>query len=223
MRGVAVSDPTPDVLAAFSHELRTPLNGMIGFSELLQRGDVGPLSDEQQEVVDDILQSARHLLETVDGMLDFARLESGRLDLHPEPVDIVTWLPRLAEELRGLVRQHGATLAVEVAPDLPRMIADTTSLRRVVYQSVFDAIKRTGHGARIVARAAVTADGSLCLEVADNGPPARPQDRRGPLGLGVAFATRLAEAQGGRAGLRSEPGPGNVFFAVLPSRPENHR
>jgi signal transduction histidine kinase len=204
-----------DFLSALAHELRTPLNGMIGFSDLLHRGDVGPLSPDQKEVVTDVLTSARHLLEIVDGALDLARLDQGRLELRPEPVDLATRLPAFCEDARGLAGQKSVELSVEVEPGLDPVILDPEKLQRVVYHAVADAVRRTREGGRLVLRARASGPASFRLELAPHGDPL-PRDAFGPLGLGASLAARLVEVQGGEAGFGGEAG---LFFAVLPRMP----
>lgn len=204
-----------DFLSALAHELRTPLNGMIGFSDLLHRGDVGPLSADQKEVVTDVLTSARHLLEIVDGALDLARLDEGRLELRPEPVDLATRLPALCEDARGLAGQKSVELRVEVEPGLDPVILDLEKLQRVVYHAVADAVRRTREGGRLVLRARASGPASFRLELTPHGDPL-PPEASGPLALGASLAARLVEVQGGEAGFGGEAG---LFFAVLPRTP----
>jgi len=204
-----------DFLSALAHELRTPLNGMIGFSDLLQRGDIGPLSEDQKEVVTDVLTSARHLLEIVDGALELARLDEGRLELRPEPVELATRLPSFCEDARGLAGQKSVELAVEVEPGLDPVLVDPEKLQRVVYHALADGVRRTREGGRIVLHARASGPASFRLELAPHG-ELLPHEASGPLGLGASLATRLVEAQGGEAGFAGE---GGLFFAVLPRRP----
>src|SRR5206468_491509 len=94
-----------EFLANMSHELRTPLNGIIGFAELMHDGKVGPVSDEHQEYLGDILTSARHLLQLINDVLDLSKVESGKIDLRPEPIV----LARLVGEVRDILRTLAAT------------------------------------------------------------------------------------------------------------------
>ena len=93
-------------LAAMSHELRTPLNGIIGLTELMYDGLVGPVSEEHQEYLGDILASSRHLLHLVNEVLDLAKVESGKMEFRPEPVEITPLLHEVkatcCESLAGL-------------------------------------------------------------------------------------------------------------------------
>ena len=206
------------ILAALSHELRTPLNGMIGFSELLHRGDAGPLSADQKELVSDILTSARHLLEMIDGAADLVRLEEGTLELHPEPVDLALRLPAFCEEVRGLAAQHGLAITVAVDPSLGTLLLDPASLQRVVYRCVAEAARRTTTGGTIAVRAIAQDEGHFRLEISAN-VIEDPASSSAPLSLGQTVVTRLIKIQGGTADFRREPDGAGTFFAVLPRRP----
>src|SRR6185312_12163113 len=104
-----------EFLANMSHELRTPLNAIIGFSELLHTGAVAPDSPEHAEFLGDILTSSRHLLQLINDVLDLAKVEAGRLDFRPEPVD----LARLVAEVVAITRTTAAVkrITVDIAID----------------------------------------------------------------------------------------------------------
>jgi protein-histidine pros-kinase len=94
-----------EFLANMSHELRTPLNAIIGFAEMMHDGRLGPVSDNHKEFLSDILSSSRHLLQLIDGVLDLAKVEFGKVEFRPEPVD-----------LASLVGKSGTSSAASKAP-----------------------------------------------------------------------------------------------------------
>ncbi len=98
-----VSRLKSEFLANMSHELRTPLNAVIGFSEMLFDGKAGPVSEKQKEFLDDILLGARHLLQLINDVLDLSKVEAGKMDFRPEPVNLATVL----DEVTGLLREPG--------------------------------------------------------------------------------------------------------------------
>jgi PAS domain S-box-containing protein len=225
-----------EFLANMSHELRTPLNAILGFAQLMHDGRVGAVSDPHREYLGDILTSGRHLLQLVNDVLDLAKVESGKLEFLPEPVD----LPKLVGEVRDILRTLAAEkrvfVEIEVDPALAGVVTDPRRLKQVLYNYLSNALKFTPEGGRATLRVGPEGPEALRLEVEDTGVGIRPEDlgrlfvefqqldtgaaKRHPgTGLGLALTRRIVEAQGGHAGVRSTPGQGSVFFAVLPRRP----
>ncbi|MES1165706.1 MAG: PAS domain S-box protein [Verrucomicrobiota bacterium] len=223
-------------LANMSHELRTPLNGIIGFAELLRAGKIGPVSEEQEEYLGDILTGGRHLLKLINEVLDLSRVEAGRLELRPEPVDLAALIGEVRDTLRVLAAERRIHTAVEVDDAVARPIVDPDKLKQVLYNYLANALKFTPDGGRVTTRARREGDALFRIEVEDTGIgiPAHELDRlfvefqqldsgtakrfQGT-GLGLALTKKLVEAQGGRVGVTSTPGHGSTFFAVLPLRP----
>ncbi len=224
-------------LANMSHELRTPLNAIIGFSELIHDGKVGPVAPKQQEYLADILTSSRHLLQLINDVLDLSKVEAGKLDFHPEPVD----LSRLVGEVLGILRTAIASKAIHVEShvdaSLSDVVLDAARFKQVLYNYVSNALKFTPEGGRVIVRALPEPAGSAFrLEVEDNGIGIAPEDiarlfvefqqldagatkQHSGTGLGLALTRKLVETQGGTIGVRSMPGRGSVFHAVFPRQP----
>jgi signal transduction histidine kinase len=218
-------------LASVSHELRTPLNGIIGFSELLHDRKLGPVTEDQVDVLGDILNSSRHLLQLINDVLDLSKVEAGRMEFHPE----LCRVDRLAHEVRDVVRaladKKALHLAMEVTPALTAYI-DPGRFKQVLYNYLSNAVKFTPQGGSITLRIAAEGDKALRLEVEDTGigiganevprlfqefsqlPNSRHSDQG--TGLGLALTRHIVEAQGGTVAVRSEPGRGSVFSATLP-------
>ncbi len=222
-----------EFLANMSHELRTPLNAVIGFAQLLHDGKAGPIDANQKEYLSDILTSADHLLQLINDVLDLAKVESGKLDFEPEPVDLV----KLCTEVRNIVQPLAAAkhlaVGVEVAEETARAVIDPARLKQVLYNYLSNAIKFTPERGRIDVRVRPDAPGWFRLEVEDNGIGIRAEEtaqlfvsfqqldsglskKHQGTGLGLALTKKIVEAQGGSVGVRSARGRGSVFFALLP-------
>jgi signal transduction histidine kinase len=219
-----------------SHELRTPLNGIIGFAELMHDARVGPVSPDHKEYLADILTSARHLLQIINDVLDLAKVEAGKLEFHPEPVD----LPRLIFEVRDIVRTVAASkrirVDVEVDPSLDDLVLDRAKLNQVLFNYLSNALKFTPEEGRVVVRAVPRGPDAFRIAVSDTGIGIPPEDltrlfvefqqldasvakKHAGTGLGLALTRRIVEAQGGTVGVSSTPGVETVFHAELPRRP----
>ena len=142
-----------EFLNTLSHELKTPLNAIIGFSELLAEGIPRPLPPDQRQHAQDILDAGRDLLKLIDGILQYTAGEAGRLALHPRPIELA---PFLAERLRGFEGAAGhkhIALALDVAEDLPRLVADPNHLRTLLGNLLDNAVKFTPEGGSVTLRA----------------------------------------------------------------------
>jgi PAS domain S-box-containing protein len=226
-----------EFLANMSHELRTPLNSIIGFAELLYDGEVGAVAAKQREFLGDILASGKHLLQLINDVLDLAKVEAGKLEFHPEPID----LRRVIAEVLSILRTPAASKQIQVeasvADGIGEILLDASRLKQVLYNYVSNALKFTLEGGRVMVRVAADGPSSLRIEVEDTGIGIAASDMgrlfnefqqldssaaktHGGTGLGLALTKRLVEAQGGGVGATSELGKGSLFFAVLPRRGE---
>jgi PAS domain S-box-containing protein len=219
--------------ANMSHELRTPLNAIIGFAELMHRGKLGPLTNQQAEYVRIMLTSSRHLLRLISDVLDIAKAESGRIEFRPEPADAAAVTREVCDIVRGLAagRQIRISIDVDAAPD--HIVVDVGKLKQVLYNLLSNAIKFTPAGGSV--RLGVRPDGSdhFRIDVADTGIGIKPEDldrlfvefqqldagtskRYGGTGLGLALSKRIVEAQQGTITVASEWGVGSTFSVRLP-------
>ena len=218
-----------DFLAKMSHELRTPLNGILGYSELLQLELETP---EQQEYAASIHSSGQHLLDIVNDLLDLAKIEAGRMELKPAPIDI----PRLAADLVATHRAHAQgkalSLVCTLADDLPpHLLTDAQRLRQVLNNLLNNAIKFTEHGG--VELRVWRAGDAIAFGVRDTGPGIPPESLHlifekfqqldhfltrdhGGTGLGLALARELAHLLGGELSVESRLGEGSTFTLTLP-------
>ena len=222
-----------EFLANLSHELRTPLNAIIGFAELMHDGKVGAISAHQQEYLGDILTSSRHLLQLINDVLDLSKIEAGKMEFRPEPVDLAKVIGAVKDILRTLAAQKQIRVEVEIDAGVTGVSVDQAKLKQVLYNYLSNALKFTADEGRVVVRVASEGPEGFRLEVEDTGSGVRPEDmdrlfiefqqldasiakKHAGTGLGLALTKRIVEAQGGQVAARSTPGKGSVFSAVLP-------
>ncbi|MCR5873960.1 response regulator [Phenylobacterium sp. J426] len=205
-------------LASLSHEFRTPLNGVLGMARLLEGTK---LTAEQQAYVAALRESGQHLLTLVNDVLDFAKLGAGRVELHPETMDVESLLRSVCELLSPRAREKGLEIGWAAPAGVGCVRADEGRLRQILLNFAGNAVKFTETGGVLLA---VTAPepGRLRFTVEDTGPgvSASARDRifeafaqaeashadLGGAGLGLAIARRLARAMGGEVGVESARG-----------------
>ena len=228
----AASRHKSEFLANMSHELRTPLNAVIGFSDVLEQGMVGPLSEKQSEYVRDISTSGQHLLDLVNEILDLSKVEAGRMELEPSDFPLADTIQAATSFVRERAARHSIEIASELAPDLGTITADERKVRQVLLNLLSNAVKFTPDGGWV----GVTArreDGEVTVSVKDTGIGIAPEDQpkvfeefqqvgkpsdrsREGTGLGLTLAKRFVELHGGRIWLESDVGKGTTFSFALP-------
>jgi PAS domain S-box-containing protein len=224
-----------EFLAHMSHELRTPLNAIIGFAELMYTGKVGPVSGDHKEYLGDILGSSRHLLQLINDVLDLAKVESGKLDFRPEPVDLVSLVNEVRDVVRGLASAKRIHLEAKVDASITGAVLDASKLKQVLYNYLSNALKFTPDEGRVTIHVVRDLGDCIRVEVEDTGIGIKSEDthrlfiafqqleagaarKYAGTGLGLAVTKRIVEGQGGRVGVRSVPGKGSTFWAVLPRK-----
>lgn len=221
------------LFATLTHELRTPLNGILGMANLL---DLGELEPNQKSYVGAIKQSGELLLDIITEILDYSRIEAGRVVLESAPFDPEATAQDVAELLSTKARSKGLEIAVTVRGDVPaRVLGDDGRLRQILFNLTGNAVKFTQQGG-VVIEIAPRSNGRLRFNVRDTGPgvPTEKQAlvfeefaqadagvarRHGGTGLGLAIVKKLALAMGGEVGLVSRPGYGASFWVELPLAP----
>jgi signal transduction histidine kinase len=219
-------------LASMSHELRTPLQAALGFAQLIRSGLYGPITPEQSEILGRVERSQTHLTHLIDDILDFARLEAGRVRMNVEEVSIGEAIAQLGPLVESQATKKNIDLSL-VPPLRPLFVtADKHRLQQILVNLVGNAIKFTPESGMIRVRAA--GDGELAtIDVWDTG-PGIPADRlqsifepfvqvndghtrpHAGVGLGLAISRDLARAMGGELAVESVVGRGSTFSVKLP-------
>jgi signal transduction histidine kinase len=215
-----------EFVSIVSHEFRTPLTGIQGFSEMMRDEDL-PLA-EMKEYAADINKDAQRLNRMINEMLDLSRMESGRMTLAHDPLDLNAIVRDVAERVRPTAPAH--PIRLELAPDLPSLPGDRDRLTQVVGNLVSNAVKYSPTGGEIVITTA-REDGSVHLAVRDHGMgiPAdalgaiweqysrvESKETRGIQGTGLPIVRQIVALHGGRVWAESEVGRGSTFHVVLP-------
>jgi signal transduction histidine kinase len=235
-----VSRHKSQFLASMSHELRTPLNAIIGFSEVLLDPDMGPFPpEEQREFVGNILTSGRHLLRLINDILDLSKVEAGKMEHHPEPVNLPEVAEGVVATLKTLATKKQLRVETDFPAHLPLVWADPPRLKQILYNLLSNAIKFTpGGGCVSVAARSLSAAPQQFLEVSvtDTGVGIPAEDlerifmefeqvvdttlpRQEGTGLGLPLVKKFVELHGGTIRASSSPGQGSAFVFTIPTAP----
>jgi signal transduction histidine kinase/DNA-binding NarL/FixJ family response regulator len=214
-----------EFLANVSHEIRTPMNGVLGMAQMLAMSELPP---RHQRLVTIIQRSAESLLGIINDILDYSKVEAGRLDIEEIPFAVRETIAETLEALAERARLEGLELVCDIESSVePRVLGDPFRFRQVLTNLVSNAIKFTERGS-VRVRVSRRADGLLCVEVSDTGigipsgsearifEPFEQADGSmartyGGTGLGLAISKRLVALMGGSIGVESEAGKGATF------------
>jgi signal transduction histidine kinase len=222
-----------EFLANVSHELRTPLNAVIGFSEVLLARMFGELNAKQEEYLNDIMASGRHLLSLINDILDLSKIEAGRMELELTSFDLPVAIENALILVRERALRHGVRLEMAADARVGTVVGDERKIKQVLVNLLSNAVKATPAGGQVAVRAE-PADGVVEVSVSDTGIGIAAGDqemifeefrqaggdyarRREGTGLGLTLARRFVELHGGKIWVKSEVGRGSTFTFTIPA------
>lgn len=222
-----------EFLAKMSHELRTPLNAVIGYSEMLLEDAQDKGHDSQREDIARIHSAGKHLLSLVSDVLDLSKIEAGKMDVYPEPIELADLLNDVATVSQAAVTANGNRLERAFPPRLGVVETDAAKLRQALVNLLNNAGKFTRNG--VVTLGGVVRDRWMELSVRDTGIGIRPESlvnlfenfgempgatasKYGGTGLGLALSQKLCHLLGGDIGVESTLGRGALFTIRVPTK-----
>jgi len=219
-------------LATMSHELRTPMNAIIGFSQILLRPKFGQLTHQQTDMVERILNNSKHLLMLLNEVLDFSKLEAGRLELKNELFDLTTVVNAAVAEMQSLAEAKKLSLQSQIDLANPWVFNDSVRVRQILLNLISNAIKFTETG-NIWVEVTELPENRVAIAIRDTGIGIAPKDfqhifeafrqvdqsltRKYPgTGLGLAIVDSLVRMMSGKIFIESQLGVGSMFKVELP-------
>lgn len=223
-----------EFLANISHEIRTPMNSILGFAELLK--DISPQHPKYQDYLEGILVGGNNLLQLINDILDMSKIEAGRLEVHPEIVEIRKIFREIEYIFSLIIKEKGLDFIVHLSDNVPQFIyIDEIRLRQVLFNLVGNAVKFTETGTIKIEIDCILEDGNHCdlkICVEDTGigipdsqrgiifEPFRQREgqnarKYGGTGLGLTITKRLLEMMNGKIELESEEGIGSKFSVII--------
>jgi len=224
-----------EFLANMSHELRTPLNAILGFSEMMEQHVFGKLGARQyDEYVGHIHESGRHLLDIINDILDLSKVESGRLTLREEEIDIAPVFEDVKTLLAQRARERGVNLETEISRDMPLLKADRRLIKQILINLLNNSVKFTNSSGTVLMRARLDENGGIRRMLIDTGVGMTKKEleialtpfgqagttttrRHEGTGLGLPLVNSLVELHGGQLIIQSVKGQGTTGTAVFPA------
>jgi signal transduction histidine kinase/HAMP domain-containing protein len=220
-----------DFLANVSHDLRTPLNSIIGFTRIVLRRTGDQIADLQKENLQKVLISSEHLLKLINGLLDLAKIEAGKMEIIAETVRVEDIVSMATATVEPLLKDGRVRFVKDIHPDLPPLNTDRDKLKQILLNLLSNAAKFTEKGEIKVA--AWQENGNVKLIVSDTGIGMKKEaldhifeefrqaekttaSTYGGTGLGLAIVKRLTNLMGGEIGVESEVGKGSKFTITMP-------
>lgn len=223
-----------EFLANMSHELRTPLNAILGITESLLEKTSGPLNEKQQKYLQTVLESAQHLLELINDILDLAKINAGRIELDISKVDVRSVAQSSMRMIRELAQKKGLDVKLEVEPSIKTVLADERRLKQMLVNLLSNAVKFTPKDGHIGLDIRPDQSGNaLYFTVWDTGIGVNEHDlhllfqpfvqldaglARGSqgTGLGLVLVSQMARLHGGSVSVESQPDMGSRFTVAIP-------
>jgi signal transduction histidine kinase/CHASE3 domain sensor protein len=220
-----------EFLARVSHDLRTPLNAIMGFTRIVLRRMAGQMPDLQKENLQKVLISSEHLLNLINGLLDLAKIDAGKMEVSADTFRIEDIINMTTATVEPLLKDGRVRIVRDVTPDLPPLKTDRDKLKQILFNLLSNAAKFTEQGEIKVS--ASPENGNLKLAVADTGIGMKKEaldhifeefqqaekttsSKYGGTGLGLAIVKKFINLMGGDIGVESEEGKGSKFTITLP-------
>ncbi|MGO8969356.1 MAG: ATP-binding protein [Myxococcaceae bacterium] len=219
-----------DLVATVAHEFRTPLTSLRMAIHLCVEGAVGPVTEQQLDLLTAAREDCERLQRIVDDLLDLARMRAGLLELSPTPVDVPALLEKALAGVRSSAEQAGVQLEARAEPGSELLVADRERLELALQNLLSNAVRHTARGGSVTLLASSSEEG-VRFSVSDTGEGVAPEylprlfdrffrvpgGRRGGAGLGLSIVKDVAEAHGGTVGAESVPGQGSTFWLSVPA------
>ncbi|RNI15490.1 PAS domain S-box protein [Methanohalophilus sp. RSK] len=221
-----------EFLANMSHELRTPLNSIIGFSQVLDGEQFGELNEKQHKYISNVESSGEYLLELINGVLDLSKIESGKMELEPELIDVPALIKEASIYVKQLAKEKNIHLEIDISPDSFEMCIDKIKLKEIIHNLLSNAIKYTPANGNVCLKGSID-DKKLKVSVIDEGIGISPElqetifdpfiqagsfsnkEYKGT-GLGLALVKKYVEMHDGEIGVESAVGKGSTFTFNIP-------
>jgi signal transduction histidine kinase len=229
-----------DFLANISHELRTPLNAIIGFSEIMREELFGPLGSPQyREYIGDVFDSAQHLLNVINDILDIAKAEAGKLELIEDEVEIYSIVGAATRLIQERAQRGQIAIRIRLPPGLPTLEADERKLKQILLNLLTNAVKFTPPGGTIEVAGGLAETGDFLITVKDSGIGIAADDIATALapfgqvdsklarkyegtGLGLPLSNAMVKLHGGELTIHSQVGEGTTVTVRLPASRIQH-
>jgi PAS domain S-box-containing protein len=234
-RLISATEARSEFLTIMSHELRTPLTSIIGYSIILQGMGLGKLNQKQGFLVDNILESSKHLLDLINNFLDLAKIEAGKMELVVEEI----FVPDTINEILKLVKEnavkHNIILKTEFYPELKSVMADRRAFKQILFNLLSNAIKFSKNEGGIITVSIIREDDMVKISVSDTGIGIKEEEiprlfqkfeqldsgmtrKYEGTGLGLAITKQLVDLHGGKIWIESKYGEGSTISFLLPIR-----
>ncbi len=223
-----------EFLASMSHELRTPINAVLGYTSLMREEIYGKLTDKQKGGLDKVNTASQHLLDLINDILDLSKIETGKMPVYLEEVEVRQSVNELLEAVEPLAREKGLELRIDAEEKMPPLFTDRTKLKQILLNLLSNAIKFTGEGS-VTLEAKRASDDRIMISVTDTGIGIKSEDLEtifddfrqvdqsptreyGGTGLGLSITRKLVALLDGDIRVDSTYGEGSAFFIELPLR-----
>lgn len=227
-----IADMKNEFVSTVSHELRTPLTSIKGYVDLILDGSAGEISEIQEEFLRIVKENSDRLVELINEMLDISRIESGRVHLKVDPLNVAESVRGAVDTFRAVLAQSGRSLTVSVPKNLPQIAADRDRVGQVLVNLISNALKYSPGGGEVIVSARRDGD-SVVISVTDQGLGITREDQKrlftkfyrvdsamtreiGGTGLGLSICKTIIELLGGSIGVKSKSGRGSTFWFSLP-------